>query len=119
MALVGAGVGYGCDHCDHGGLATFSKDQPIWKVEDSPPTFAEDAFYAQSKLLHDALEQVQYGELAKSHWYFLGVAGDSYQDVFKSEVVRIKEQFDTRFGTVGRSMMLVNNPDTNRNPDCI
>lgn len=20
------------------------KDQPIWKVEDSPPTFAEDAF---------------------------------------------------------------------------
>ncbi|WP_228202683.1 C13 family peptidase, partial [Acinetobacter baumannii] len=88
------------------------KDQPIWKVEDSPPTFAEDAFYAQSKLLHDALEQVQYGELAKSHWYFLGVAGDSYQDVFKSEVVRIKEQFDTRFGTVGRSMMLVNNPDT-------
>lgn len=27
-------------------------------------------------------------------------------------MVRIKEQFDTRFGTVGRSMMLVNNPDT-------
>lgn len=88
------------------------KDQPIWKVEDSAPTFAEDAFYAQSKLLNDSLEHVEYGEQAKSHWYFLGVAGDSYQDVFKSEVVRIKEQFDTRFGTIGRSMMLVNNPDT-------
>jgi hypothetical protein len=24
------------------------KDQPIWKVEETPPSFAEDAFYAQS-----------------------------------------------------------------------
>ena len=86
--------------------------QPIWKVEETPPIFAEDAFYAQSRLLNKALESVQYGEFAQSHWYFLGVAGASYQDVFRSEVERIKEQFDTRFGTLGRSMMLVNNPAT-------
>ncbi|NWK60132.1 MULTISPECIES: C13 family peptidase [Acinetobacter] len=86
--------------------------QPIWKVEETPSTFAEDAFYAQSRLLNKALESVQYGEFAQSHWYFLGVAGASYQDVFRSEVERIKEQFDTRFGTLGRSMMLVNNPAT-------
>ena len=86
--------------------------QPIWKVEETPPTFAEDAFYAQSRLLNKALDSVQYGEFAQSHWYFLGVAGASYQDVFRSEVERIKEQFDTRFGTLGRSMMLVNNPAT-------
>lgn len=86
--------------------------QPIWKVEETPPTFAEDAFYAQSRLLNKALESVQYGEFAQSHWYFLGVAGASYQNVFRSEVERIKEQFDTRFGTLGRSMMLVNNPAT-------
>lgn len=86
--------------------------QPIWKVEETSPTFAEDAFYAQSRLLNKALESVQYGEFAQSHWYFLGVAGASYQDVFRSEVERIKEQFDTRFGTLGRSMMLVNNPAT-------
>ena len=86
--------------------------QPIWKVEETPPTFAEDAFYAQSRLLNKALDSVQYGEFAQSHWYFLGVAGASYQNVFRSEVERIKEQFDTRFGTLGRSMMLVNNPAT-------
>lgn len=40
---------------------------------------------------------------------FLGVAGVSYQDVFKFEIDRIKEQFDTRFGTFGRSIELVNN----------
>lgn len=88
------------------------RSQPIWKVEDVAPTFTEDAFYAQSRLLNQSLEQIQYGEFAQSHWYFLGVAGASYQDVFKSEIMRIKEQFDTRFGTFYRSMMLINNPDT-------
>ncbi|OTG74406.1 peptidase C13 family protein [Acinetobacter terrae] len=88
------------------------KSQPIWKVEETPPTFAEDAFYAQSRVLNKSLEDVQYGEFTQSHWYFLGVAGAGYQDVFKSEVERIKEQFDTRFGTFGRSLILVNNPET-------
>lgn len=88
------------------------KNQPIWKVEEVAPTFAEDAFYAQSKLLDKSLEDVQYGEFTQSHWYFLGVAGASYQDVFMSEIMRIKEQFDTRFGTFGRSVALVNNVAT-------
>lgn len=88
------------------------KSQPIWKVEETPPTFTEDAFYAQSRVLNKSLEDVQYGEFTQSHWYFLGVAGAGYQDVFKSEVERIKEQFDTRFGTFGRSLILVNNPET-------
>ena len=88
------------------------KSQPIWKVEETPPTFAEDAFYAQSRVLNKSLEDVQYGEFTQSHWYFLGVAGAGYQDVFKSEVERIKEQFDTRFGTFGRSLVLINNPTT-------
>ena len=88
------------------------KSQPIWKVEEVPPTFAEDAFYAQNQVLTKSLEAVQYGEFAQSHWYFLGVAGVGYQDVFKSEVERIKEQFDTRFGTFGRSLVLINNPTT-------
>ncbi|OTG62916.1 C13 family peptidase [Acinetobacter silvestris] len=88
------------------------KDQPIWKVEESPATLSETAFYAQSRLLNKSIEQIQFGEFAQTHWYFLGVAGASYQDVFKFEIERIKEQFDTRFGTFGRSMELVNNPET-------
>lgn len=88
------------------------KDQPIWKVEETPPSFAEDAFYAQPTLLNKALDNIQYGEFAQSHWYFMGIAGASYQDVFYSEIERIKEQFDTRFGTYGRSIALVNHPAT-------
>ncbi|MDY6511451.1 C13 family peptidase [Acinetobacter faecalis] len=88
------------------------KSQPIWKVEDVPPSFSEESFYTQNRILNKALEGIEFGEFAQSHWYFLGVAGASYQDVFMSEVERIKEQFDTRFGTFSRSMILVNNPMT-------
>ena len=88
------------------------KSQPIWKVEDVPPSFSEESFYTQNKILNKAIEGIEFGEFAQSHWYFLGVAGASYQDVFMSEVERIKEQFDTRFGTFSRSMILVNNPMT-------
>ncbi len=84
--------------------------QPIWKVEEIPPTLTEEAFYAQSHLLNKALDEIEYGEISQSHWYFLGVAGASYQDVFMSEIERIREQFDTRFGTKGRSIILINNP---------
>lgn len=86
------------------------KNQPIWKVDEIAPTFAEDAFYSQPELLNKALDSIEYGEFAQSHWYFLGVAGASYQDVFKSEIERIREQFDTRFGTFGRSIALINHP---------
>ncbi|WOE31334.1 MULTISPECIES: C13 family peptidase [unclassified Acinetobacter] len=86
--------------------------QPIWKVEQATPTLSEEAFYAQSKVLDKSLANIEVGEFTQSHWYFLGVAGASYQDVFMSEVERIQEQFDTRFGTLGRSMVLINNPST-------
>ena len=88
------------------------KDQPIWKVEESTPSFAEDAFYAQPLLLEKALNDIQASDTTSPHWYFLGVAGDSYADVFKSEIERIRLQFDTHFRTVGRSIMLINSPET-------
>ena len=89
-----------------------SQSQPIWKVDEAPPSISEQSFYAQSRLLNQALEQIQFGEFANSHWYFMGVAGASYQDVFKLEIQRFKDQFDTRFGTYGRSIALINNPAT-------
>ncbi|MFT4022089.1 MAG: C13 family peptidase, partial [Acinetobacter sp.] len=88
------------------------KEQPIWKVDDVAPTISEEVLYAQGNLLHKALEQIQFGDFSQTHWYFLGVAGDSYDNVFSSEIQRIKSQFDARFGTFGRSIALVNNPKT-------
>lgn len=48
--------------------------QPIWKVDEVAPSFAEDAFYTQSDLLKKSLDSIEYGEFAQSHWYFMGVA---------------------------------------------
>src|SRR5690606_34044807 len=86
------------------------KDQPIWKVEEIPPSFAEDAFDAQPTLLNKTPDYIKDGETAQSHWYFMGVDVVCYQDVFHSEVEQIKEQFDTRFGTFGGSIVLGNHP---------
>lgn len=86
-----------------------SSSQPIWKVEEQRITLPEAAIYAQPRLLDDVLSQLQKSIPGQSSWYFLGVAGAGYQDVFKSEIDRIQRQFDTRFGTYGRSIALVNN----------
>ena len=88
------------------------KDQPIWKLETYTPTLTDKALYAQSDLLAQALAKIQQSNYIESQWYFMGVAGASYQDVFRSEIERIKEQFDTRFGTLGYSVALINNDAT-------
>ena len=89
-----------------------SSSQPIWKVQEQRITLPEAAIYAQPRMLDDVLSQLQKAIPGQSSWYFLGVAGAGYQDVFKSEVDRIQRQFDTRFGTYGRSVALVNNVNT-------
>lgn len=41
--------------------------------------------------------------------YFVGVAGFGGQEVFRKETERVRELFDAKFGTSGRSIILVNN----------
>jgi len=86
--------------------------QPIWKTEEQVYRLPETALYAQPRLLDDALSQLQQGVLGETNWYFLGVGGAGYQDVFQFEVEQTQKQFDTRFGTVGRSVGLINNQNS-------
>jgi hypothetical protein len=44
--------------------------------------------------------------------YFVGLAGDSSEGVFRREVASVSTLFDARFGTRGRSLSLVNSPQT-------
>ncbi len=44
--------------------------------------------------------------------YFVAFAGYGDQDVFRKEAERVRELFDTKFGTRGHSIILVNNPAT-------
>ncbi|MGV8959049.1 MAG: C13 family peptidase [Stenotrophomonas sp.] len=48
--------------------------------------------------------------------YVLGVAGDASEDVFRNEAVYLRSLFDQRFGTAGRTVSLINHPDSRRDP---
>jgi len=86
--------------------------QPIWKVNEQTPRLPEAALYSQSRLLDEKLSQMQQGVAGQTDWYFMAVGGAGYQDVFRFEVEQTQRQFDTRFGTLGRSIGLFNHPAT-------
>lgn len=99
-------------------ILTFS-DERLWYAESaeepapaSPRVVEEAALYVQPELLTRALAALQPQRADKVDWYFVGVAGASYQGVFRSEVESVRALFDTRFATSGRSVVLINNDDT-------
>jgi len=84
-------------------------DQPIFKQIPVEPVLEEAALYEQPRLLQEALNRIDPSILGKTDWYFMGVAGFSEQDVFRSEINKVRELFDVRFGTSGHSLSLINN----------
>jgi hypothetical protein len=49
---------------------------------------------------------------AQQNVYFIGFAGFGRQAVFKREVLAVRQLFDDRFNTRGRSIALINHPST-------
>ena len=66
----------------------------------------------QSQLLERALAQLEPASGNRPHIYFVGFAGYGREAVFKREVVAVRQLFDDRFGTKGRSISLINHPST-------
>lgn len=98
---------------------TFS-DERLWyatqqdDVQATPTSRLtdEEVFYAQPEMLQRALSGLVAQRPGRSDWYFLGVGGASYQNVFRTETEAVRSLFDTRFATTGRSLVLINNDDT-------
>lgn len=84
-------------------------EQPIFKQIPVEPVLEEAALYEQPRLLQQALDRIDPSIPGKSDWYFMGVAGFSEQNVFRSEINKVRELFDVRFGTSGHSLALINN----------
>ncbi len=65
---------------------------------------------------HQALLQASLSGLSasdeNSNVYFLGIAGDGGQSVFRRELEFVSEQIEQRYETQGRSVVLVNHHDT-------
>ncbi|WP_299187187.1 C13 family peptidase [uncultured Psychrobacter sp.] len=84
-------------------------DQPIFKQIPVQPVLEEAALYEQPRLLQQALASIDPNVPGQNDWYFMGVAGFSEQNVFRSEINKVRELFDVRFGTSGHSLALINN----------
>ncbi len=72
----------------------------------------EKIYYDQPNLLNESLSGVEPGELGRTELYLLALGGYGEEDVFLNEVEYVRDQFDSRFGTGGRSLVLANNPAT-------
>ena len=72
----------------------------------------EDTYYAQPRLMDEALAALKPARRGVTNLYFLGFAGTATQDVFLKEARAAQKLFDERFDTRGRSLLLINNPRT-------
>jgi hypothetical protein len=77
-------------------------------------SLAELVLYNQNELLRKAWQGLRDNDPGTIDMYFLGIAGDGKQAVFRREVLYVQEYFDKTFGTAGRSMVLVNDRKTMR-----
>lgn len=72
----------------------------------------KDVKARQSALMDQMLASIEPERPGIRDLYFIGVAGDAHQNVFWKEVRFVRNLFDTRFGTSGRSVALANNTET-------
>jgi hypothetical protein len=73
---------------------------------------ALDAADHQTEVLRRALAALQPAPPDRAQLFFVGFAGFGSQAVFKREVIAVRQLFDARFGTAGRSIALINSPST-------
>lgn len=73
---------------------------------------AEDTFYRQPQLLRETLARLQGERPGVADLYFVGFAGQANEKVFANEIRYVRDLFDERFDTRGRSVALVNSPET-------
>jgi hypothetical protein len=90
--------------------------QPLWYVwkKDRPTTYVntENTYHRQHALLSQAMNDVAAGRPGVPEFYFVGFAGWASEDVFMNETRAAADLFQRRFGAKGRTLILLNNPDT-------
>jgi Peptidase C13 family len=80
--------------------------------EQRPPIDIEATYYSQPRLLDRTLADLRPSRPGQPQMFFVGFAGYGPQAVFKREVLAVRALFDERFGTRGRSLVLINHAST-------
>jgi hypothetical protein len=78
----------------------------------APAIDGEAVLYRQSQLVRAATESLLAERPGVTDLYFVGFAGEADEHVFAHEIDHARKLFDRRYGTAGRSLVLVNSPDT-------
>lgn len=81
-------------------------DNPL--VEHNVSAIVEHVLYQQQQAVVEAIDRIDDNDVEKTELYFVGIAGDGQQGVFRREVNFIRDQFDQHYGTEGKSLLLVN-----------
>jgi hypothetical protein len=68
----------------------------------------EDVLYTQNSRIEKMLESIDAENPDVIEMYFVGIAGDGSQGVFRREVDTIKNIFDEKFETKNKSVLLIN-----------
>ena len=89
----------------------FAKPAPQWDMEGMNAG-SEPVLATQSFLLDQLLEKLEDERPGVTDLYFVGFAPYGAQDVFRKDVEEAQRVMDERWGTSGRSIVLVNNPKT-------
>ena len=76
------------------------------------PSEREALVKRQAELVERTLAQLMPSSSSRPQLYFLGFAGYGSEAVFKREVLAVRQLFDERFATNGRSVALINHLST-------
>ena len=96
-------------------LGVLNLDTRLWVADDPSQSQSEEdtaqaevLFYDQPARIAAAVQRVRPAQRGKAGVYFVGFAGDGDPALFRREAQFASEVFGTRFGSEGRSVLLVN-----------
>ena len=99
---------------DNGPANPTSTDADANNTDDWPSSSPspEQVFYAQPRMVREALARLTPRVAGKPNLYVVTFAGDGGEDVFRNEAEYAAQLFAGRFGATAHTLVLENNPDT-------
>ncbi len=92
----------------------FDSRPPALQAAAYPNPASEEVLIEQPQLLYEALADLDDERPGVTDLYFVGFASYAEEDVFRKDMEVAQDLFDDRFDTDGRSIALINNPQTMR-----
>lgn len=91
----------------------FYRDYSSEEVAEKKPRInVEETFYRQPLMVSQALSGLEAQRPGVADLYFVGFAGQAEEKVFSNDVRFARKLLESRFDTKGRSLALINNPDS-------